>query len=199
MYRVMRGKTNRGDALSRELAEARFVELYEENARDVLSYALRRTATPQDAADVVAEAYLVAWRRIGEVPRGRQARLWLYGVARRALANQRRGEERRARLADRLRAELTAAAAAAPPIEAGSSALLRALGELDEEDREVLLLTGWEELEPAEIARVLGVSRVAVRSRLHRARRRLRAVLEEQAAAEPSPAGEVELGCGEAR
>jgi RNA polymerase sigma-70 factor, ECF subfamily len=193
----MRGKTDSSDALSRELAEARFVELYEDHAREVLAYALRRASTAQDAADVVADVYLVAWRRIGEVPRGGDARLWLYGVARLTLANQRRGESRRARLAERLRAELSAAAQAAQPAEAGSSALLRALSTLGEEDREVLLLTGWEELEPGEIATVLDVSGVTVRSRLHRARRRLRRAIEEQDAGVLR--AEVELGCGEAR
>ena len=58
------------------------VELYEENARDLLAYAQRRVPVAEDAADLVAETYLIAWRRIGEVPRGDEARLWLYGVAR---------------------------------------------------------------------------------------------------------------------
>lgn len=47
--------------------------------------------TPKDAADAVAETFLVAWRRLPEVPSGEEARPWLYGVARRTLANQRLG------------------------------------------------------------------------------------------------------------
>lgn len=54
---------------------------------------------PADAADAVAETFLVAWRRLGEVPDGREARLWLFGVCRRVLANHRRGELRRRHLA----------------------------------------------------------------------------------------------------
>ncbi len=199
MYGVMRGHNDHSEALSRELAEARFVELYEANARDLLAYARRRIPVAEDAADLVAETFLIAWRRLGEVPRGGEARLWLYGVARRALSTQRRGELRRARLAERLRSQLTAAALSLPPAEVGGSAVLRALAGLDEEDREILLLAGWEELAPREVARVLGVSSVAARSRLHRARRRLReamAVPKEEAARRP---GVAELECEEAR
>lgn len=154
-------------------AEAQLERLYADHGREVLAYALRRVAEPEDAADVVAETFLVAWRRLAEVPDG-EALLWLYGVARRVLANQRRGERRRLRLGERLRAELPALVAAQAPPGGESSPILVALSELDEADRELLLLVGWEGLEPAQVARVVGGSAVAVRSRLHRARGRLR-------------------------
>jgi RNA polymerase sigma-70 factor, ECF subfamily len=166
--------------------DERFARLYGEHGRDVLAYALRRAAGPEDAADVVAETFLTAWRRLPDVPPGAEARLWLYGVARRVLANQRRGERRRLRLGERLRDDLGAMAVPGPHASAGDSALLVALSRLDEEDRELLLLVGWEELGPAEAARVVGASAVAVRSRLHRARRRLRAAI---SAAESGGAG----------
>lgn len=184
-------------ALSRELAQARFLELYEEHARDLLAYARRRVPVAEDAADLVAETFLVAWRRLGEVPPGEEARLWLYGVARGALANQRRGELRRARLAQRLRSELAAAALWLPTVDTGSAPVLRALAGLEQDDREILLLTGWEELAPREIARVLGVSTVAIRSRLHRARRRLRRAMAAEEALDSPPRAELE--CWEAR
>jgi RNA polymerase sigma factor (sigma-70 family) len=168
------------EALGEELAQARFARLYREEGRAILEYALRRVESREDAADVVAETFLVAWRRIGEVPLGEEARLWLYGVARLTLANLHRAERRRtrlgARLAETLRTELSAAAA--PSGEAAE--VLRAIGELGEEDRELLLLVSWEGLGPAEVARVLGISALAARSRLHRARRKLRKVLEER-------------------
>jgi RNA polymerase sigma factor (sigma-70 family) len=91
-------------------AEGEFARLYDEHGRDVMAYALRRAAEPQDAADVVAETFLVAWRRLHDVPAGLDARLWLFGVARRILANHQRGERRRARL----RAELAVAVPAQP-------------------------------------------------------------------------------------
>lgn len=171
-------------------AEARFSRLYEENCEDLLAYALRRAATPEDAADLVAETFLVAWRRLANVPPGARTRLWLFGVARRLLANQRRGEFRRDRLADRLRAEL-AMAVAGDGAPAPADSVACALGRLEEPDREVLLLAAAEELKPAQIATVLEISPVAARSRLHRARRRLINELESDAPC--SPRMELEL------
>ena len=139
----------------------------------MLGYALRRVDEPADAADVVAETFLVAWRRLGDVPEGEAARGWLLGVARRVPANHRRGERRRDGLADRLAREVMAV-----PVERdGHEVVRRALARLGDEDRELLLLAGWEGLAPAEIAKATGTLAVTVRSRLHRARRRLRAEL----------------------
>jgi RNA polymerase sigma-70 factor, ECF subfamily len=165
------------DALPRELAEQRFGRLYREHAREILGYALRRCADPEDAADAVAETFLAAWRRLSEVPHGAEARLWLYGTARFVVANQRRGERRRNRLTEQLRAELRRQL----PVEAAadSTGIVEALHGLEEPDRELLMLIGWEELTPAQAAQVLGVTPLAARSRLHRARRRLRARLDE--------------------
>src|SRR5918992_1551637 len=99
--------------MSTEVSTDRFRRLFADTERELLAYVLRRVDRAEDAADVVAETFLVAWRRMDKVPAGDEARLWLYGVARRQLANQRRGELRRSRLADRLRAELPVAVAAA--------------------------------------------------------------------------------------
>jgi RNA polymerase sigma-70 factor (ECF subfamily) len=94
------------DVLPRELASAWISDLYRDHAPEILGYALRRSGDPDDAADVVAEAFLIAWRRLGEVPPGDEARLWLYGTARHVLPNQDRGARRRDRLTERLRDEL---------------------------------------------------------------------------------------------
>ncbi|MGN6557863.1 MAG: RNA polymerase sigma factor [Solirubrobacterales bacterium] len=181
------------DALPRDLAEQRFARLYRDNARELLGYALRRCADPEDAADAVAETFLAAWRRLAEVPVGEEGRLWLYGAARLVVANQRRGERRRNRLAEQLRAELRRRLPSETA--AGSTGILEALAALDEADRELLMLVGWEELTPAQAARVLGVTPLAARSRLHRARRRLRARLAE---GEASDSREIELEAKEA-
>ncbi|MDQ3630994.1 MAG: RNA polymerase sigma factor [Actinomycetota bacterium] len=157
--------------------QARFRRLFDDAERDLLAYALRRVDRPDDAADIVAETFLVAWRRLDDVPAGAEARLWLYGVARRQLANQRRGHLRRSQLADRLREALPAAVACTESQDDRGGAVLAALARLDEEDRELLALSGWEELSPGEIAVVLRISAVTARSRLHRARKRLRAEL----------------------
>jgi RNA polymerase sigma factor (sigma-70 family) len=168
------------DALGQEMAQARFAKLYREEGRAILEYSLRRVEDREDAADVVAETFLVAWRRLGEVPLGDGARLWLYGVARLTLANLHRAERRRTRLGLRL-AETLRTELSADPAPAGEAAeVLRAIGELGEEERELLLLVSWEGLAPGEVARVLGISPLAARSRLHRARRKLRHLLEER-------------------
>jgi RNA polymerase sigma-70 factor (ECF subfamily) len=164
--------------------QTRFRCLFELAERDILSYALRRVGRAEDAADVVAETFLVAWRRLDDVPAGDAARPWLYGVARRQVANQRRGDLRRSQLADRLRDVLATSAAEATDTEGDDVAAVRgALGRVGEQDRELLTLSNWEGLSPAEIAVVLEIPAVTLRSRLHRARRRLRAELDRGEAA----------------
>ncbi|MFD1931726.1 MULTISPECIES: RNA polymerase sigma factor [Nonomuraea] len=153
----------------------RFAELYEQTYTALLGYAVRRCQDPEDAADVVAETFTVAWRRIAKVPEGDQARLWLYGVARKALANHRRGERRHERRTAALRAQLAASPLLAGPPSGGR--LAGALAELPEEDRELLTLVAWENLDHAQLATTLGISRNAVRVRLHRARRRLASIM----------------------
>lgn len=153
----------------------RFEELYTEHYAAVSSYVRRRTDHPDDIADVIAETFTTAWRRLADIPSGDRAMLWLYGVARRTLANHRRGEFRRAALTSRLREELadwTDPMTSLVP-ETTRAAFMR----LSADDRELLSLVGWEGLGNAEIAKVLGCSRIAVRQRLHRARKRLAAEL----------------------
>jgi RNA polymerase sigma factor (sigma-70 family) len=155
----------------------RFEELYAAHRVPLLGYALRRTDNTDDAADVLAETFLAAWRRLDEVPAGDQARLWLYGTARRVLANQRRGERRRLALAERLRVDL-AATYRPPELDGGAADLAAAFRRMPPADQDVLALAGWEGLDPGEIAAVIGCSRNAARIRLHRARRRLAAELD---------------------
>jgi RNA polymerase sigma factor (sigma-70 family) len=156
--------------------QVRFEAVYAANQAPILGYALRRTASPEDAADILAETFLTAWRRLDDLPPGDDATLWLYGVARRVLANYYRGERRRSALADRLREEL--AHSYSPPILTGEpTRLTAALRRLPEQDRELLTLAAWEGLDYGELAVVLGCSRNAVRIRLHRARMRLAAEL----------------------
>ena len=167
-------------SLSYQLAEVRFRKLYAEHRGEILAYALRRVTDPEDAADVLAETFLVAWRRLDDLPPQGQARFWLIGVARRALANQRRGEDRRSKLVERLCSELAVNLGQGRVDAPDGGEVIAALATLDPADQELLRLNAWEGLEPSEAARVLGISSVAARSRLHRARRRLRLVLDAQ-------------------
>jgi RNA polymerase sigma factor (sigma-70 family) len=164
------------DAAARQV---RFEAVYAANHVSILGYALRRTACPDDAADVLAETFLTAWRRLDDLPSGDEARLWLYGVARRVLANYYRGERRRSALADRLRGELADSSLPSEPT--GERArIATALRALPEQDRELLTLAAWEGLDYGQIAVVLACSRNAVRIRLHRARQRLARELTDQ-------------------
>ena len=67
---MSRKLTTESDDLAGALAEAHFSDLYRGNMRELLGYALRRCADPDDAADVVAETFLTAWRRLADVPLG---------------------------------------------------------------------------------------------------------------------------------
>ncbi|WP_206686259.1 RNA polymerase sigma factor [Kribbella qitaiheensis] len=162
--------------LPRDRRRERFEEFFAADREAVLGYLLRRTGSRHDAADLLADTFLVAWRRLDEVPGGDQTRPWLYGVARRTLANHRRGEDRRHALADKLRGELAESAPTRAP-DLDDSPAGRAFRELPEQDRELLSLVAWEELDNAQIATALGCSRNAVRIRLHRARKRFAKLL----------------------
>jgi RNA polymerase sigma-70 factor, ECF subfamily len=147
--------------------EDEFAAVYAATYKAMLAYALRRSDTPEDAADVVAETFATAWRRAADMPAGDEARLWLYGVARRVLANHRRGVLSHSRKTALLRAELPEAAPARD-----DSPVIDVFRALPDRDRELLSLVAWEGLAVSEIATVLGCSRNAVSIRLHRARRR---------------------------
>lgn len=152
-------------------AQQRFQAIYEAHASAVYGYALRRTDRAQ-AEDIVAEVFLVVWRRLEDVPA--EPRGWLLGVARRVAANSRRGEERRAALAERLATELPRAGEPAP----ASARLADALLSLPERDREALTLISWDGLSRREAAQALGIREGTLAVRLLRARRRLARALE---------------------
>lgn len=144
----------------------RFEDAFEAHHRAVLAYALRRTRSEADAEDATAETFAIAWRRWESVPA--DALPWLYGVARRVLANQHRGGLRRSSLLERLRLHRPPPSA---EIMAGGPATA-ALATLRPDDQELLRLVAWEDLGHAEIAVVLGITPNAVAIRLHRARKR---------------------------
>jgi RNA polymerase sigma factor (sigma-70 family) len=156
----------------------RFDELFEAYCSDIVAYCRWRASSRSDAEDAVSEVFLTAWRRLEDIPQGPDARVWLYATARRVLANQRRSRRRSAALTERLVAE---AAVASGESDAGHErALVRAaLDRMSERDREVLLLAEWESLSAEQIASVLGCLAVTAPGRLHRSRKRFRAVFEE--------------------
>lgn len=159
---------------------ARFTEIYDAYSGLILAYAARRTDDRADAADVLADTFAVAWRRIDDVPDGEEARPWLYGVARKVLSNHHRSDRRRRRLSAKMAAQAGSVVASAMSAQGGpqSETIRAAFSELSESDQELLTLVAWEQLDREEIAQMLGTSRAVVRVRLHRARRRLEKALQ---------------------
>jgi RNA polymerase sigma factor (sigma-70 family) len=157
--------------------DQQFEKLYRGHRDAILAYLLRRVTNAEDAADLLTEVFVVAVRRGDDVPRDDATRLWLYGVARRLLANHRRGLRRHDEAVARLADELRTMAAAVPAPAAELIVLRQQLATLSADDRELLTLTAWDGLTPMEAAAVLGLTPTTARARLFRARRRLQARL----------------------
>jgi RNA polymerase sigma-70 factor (ECF subfamily) len=165
-----------------DLDRRRRVEaLFAEHSAAVRAYAARRVPAAT-ADDVVSDVFVVAWRRLDDVPD--DGLPWLLGCAQRIIANQRRSVRRQAALRERLSRERTGAPGGHP---IGDSVLADALAALSKGDREVLMLTAWEGLEPARAAAVVGCSPRAFSMRLHRARRRLATAMTGADGARPDP------------
>lgn len=158
------------DMVQEMTAEARFEALYRQCADRVHAYATRRAA-PAIVDDVVNETFLVAWRRLDDVPE--EPLPWLLGVARRVLANRRRTESRATALWQRLAAEEPGLSVMSHFDDEISQRVRRALARLGERDREALMLIAWEGLRVNEAAEALGVPSRTLAVRLHRARKRL--------------------------
>ncbi|MES2210052.1 MAG: sigma-70 family RNA polymerase sigma factor [Chloroflexota bacterium] len=158
---------------------ARFEAAFEVHQRRVLAYVLRRVEPEADAEDVVAETFMIAWRRLADLPSAERALPWLLAVARRVAANRRRGSRRWSAVIDRLRNQPQMPSGPIP-----ESPATEALSRLRPDDQELLRLIAWDGLSHAEVGEVIGISSNAVAIRLHRARRRFATEL---AAAEGRP------------
>ena len=167
----------------RDEAELRFHRLYQAYFRPVQAYALNRLGPVDEVADVVAEVFMTAWRRLADVPPPPDDRFWLYGTARRVISRRHRSASRRNNLIHRLATDRRQAeqhykghfAGAAP--DPARERLLAAIARLKPADREALMLVHWEQLTYAEAAETLGCSVNAVGIRVHKAKARLRELL----------------------
>jgi RNA polymerase sigma-70 factor (ECF subfamily) len=157
-------------ATSSDERRARFEALFAATYEPLQRY-VRRRCSASAADDLVAEALLVLWRRLDEVPVGDEIP-WSFGVARRCLANHERGTARGLRLARRVASERPPAGDNPP-----DPGLHEAIARLPSSDQELLRLWAWEELAPREIAVALDITPNAVSIRLHRAKARLAAAL----------------------
>ncbi len=159
-----------GDSSQRE----RFARLVQVHRRALIRYGLRRLDDHEDVEDLVAETLVVAWRKLDTAP-GREAELfWLYAIARRVLANQTRGKARSMRLEARLAAERELSEDEPRFSEEDLAALMRSLGRLSPEEREIIELAYWERLSYREIGMVVGCNEKAAGARLTRVRSKLR-------------------------
>jgi RNA polymerase sigma-70 factor, ECF subfamily len=158
-----------------------FPEIFDSYAPSVLRFARRRLDDGDAAWDVVNDTFTTAWRHWDRRPAAGELLPWLYAIAGNAVRDQRRSAGRQSRLIARLSAAGTAGHTADPAdgIVLGQS-VASAFARLPAADREVLRLVAWEGMTDARaIGLVLGLSPVAVRTRVHRARRRLRSLLNE--------------------
>ncbi len=163
------------DPASQPSREARFRAAYEATYDDLLRFAQRRV-DPTHAEDVAADVFLVAWRRLDDLPELiSDSRPWLFGVARATILNHRRGSRRREALAVRLAdAALPVGVDAGDDLAASRLDLAAGWARLSDAEQEAISLTVWEGLDSAQAGVVLGCSATAYRIRLSRARRSLR-------------------------
>ena len=186
----------RTERASRGNPEDRFRSAYRDHYRQVYVYFRRRTDI-ESASDGCADTFLVAWRRIGDLPDEPDALPWLYGIARRVLANQWRTRNRSTRLRDRLMGLGSEPAPSpetlvvrAPHIQN----VLDALDRLKPIDREVLLLSEWEGQSHKEIAAAVGCKPHAVDQRIYRAKHRLENQLRNIESGADAPLDQLEGG-----
>jgi RNA polymerase sigma-70 factor (ECF subfamily) len=151
--------------------QIRFDRMWTDHHRHVLAYCLRR-ADRSVADDVCAEVFVVAWRRLDDVPEPPRTLPYLYGVAGHVLSNQRRSSRRRVRLDERLRVVQPTLPGVAE-LSDDDRVVAAAVRGLKRVDREVVMLHAWEDLPHDDIAEIMGMSRAAVDQRLHRAYRLL--------------------------
>lgn len=157
------------------LGHVQWERLYSSHADHVFAYASRRVG-PDEAADIVADTFLVAWRRIDDVPE--DALPWLYAAARNVINNSRRAEVRRDALQRRLASVGAGEATPDPAPEVETRAdILAAMRSLPATEREALMLVAWEDLDSRRAAAVMGCSPGTFAVRLHRGRRHLTKIL----------------------
>lgn len=177
------------EVIAASLAEpGRFAVLFDRHAPYIQRYLARRVGT-QAAEDLLAETFLVAFgKRAAYDQSFRDARGWLYGIATNLIGRHRREEVRQFRLSQAAGPDLDQADHPERSVvnltaQSLRSVLVAALAGLAEPDRDVLLLIAWEQLSYGEVARALGIPVGTVRSRLHRARTKIRQALASSPAA----------------
>jgi RNA polymerase sigma factor (sigma-70 family) len=148
-----------------------FGELVDRHHAALFAFARRRVADPASVEDVLADTFLVVWRRRAEIPVPPLP--WLYGVCLKTISTHRRSTRRRARLRGRLSSQPQATGRDPADVHGARSEINRAFAQLSARERETLRLIAWDGLSSDDAAQVLGITPGAFRARLHRARQAL--------------------------
>ena len=166
---------------SPEFRRERFRILYNDLYDELWRYIQRRSINTEEARDTLSEVFLVAWRRLEDIPAGNEARLWLFGVARNLVKTSWRKRKRSGDLLVRIGSEMSTRVTTDEELDnSGVLKIVKALQFLSESDQEILRLLAWENLSHKEISVVLGCSENAVAIRIRRARVRLMKVLQSE-------------------
>src|ERR1019366_10040388 len=142
-----------------------FERFFHSHFQIIWSYVARRVSQ-QSVDDVVSRSFAVAWQKYQTIPQPPEDRLWMFGVARRCIADQRRSDDRQLRLVARIAVE---AQELHPPLDSSGDPraveVLLAIDELAPLDREALQLVLWDGLSHDDAARVMECSVSAFESR----------------------------------
>ena len=164
---------------SPDFRRERFRVLYNDLYDDLWRYVQRRCINTEEARDTLSEVFLVAWRRLEDIPAGKEARLWLFGVARNLVKTSWRKRKRSSDLVNRIGNEISTKSPTDEELDnSGVLKIIKALQFLNENDQEILRLVAWEDLSHKEISAVLRCSENAVAIRIRRARVRLMKVMQ---------------------
>jgi RNA polymerase sigma factor (sigma-70 family) len=158
-----------------ESESARFATLFDKHADAIYNYCYRRTANRTDAEDVLSAVFLQAWNRRARTPTNEELP-WLYGIATNVIRNHWRSQRRFANLLVRISRERTGEGqdVEGRGEDARAERLVEAIGQLRRTERDVFVLCAWEGLSYEDTAKALGIPVGTVRSRLSRARQKLR-------------------------
>jgi RNA polymerase sigma factor (sigma-70 family) len=150
-----------------------------EHSRSIFRYVMRRLSDWSSCEDVVSETFLIAWRRRDQLPSRDRELAWLYAIAFRVISNQRRSRDRRNRLTVRIALEREASDTPASSESSEVESIMNVVKYLRSDERVLLEHVYWERLTYREIAVIMGVSENAVGTRINRAKKNLRTLLDE--------------------
>ena len=157
----------------------KFENIYDQFVKDKTVYASRRSKNPETTADIVAETFMICWRRLNDIPDPPDAKFWLYRTARGVISNAYRKKANSEQLGKGLSSFLEKHGQDDFSSSTTDQLFVREeLNKLDDDDKEIIMLKYWDGMKAKEIAEIIGISTVAARKRLNRASKLLKVRLE---------------------